>query len=180
MCFYHGDYDWIARVYEESTVKLQQPVKCLECFRPIPAGVAFTHIEMREHEECQRCQDECSEGYEDCHPACAEGVHDFGEEYEHRTCDECQKLIAAIQAVETDEGCVGNETRPALGELREAMWESNSAIAYIDRARREYPELAMSGHLDEFYKLTHEWEREFEERWDEDDIGPTGEMGGEG
>lgn len=179
MCFIH-EGDWVARVYEESVVKLQKPVKCLECFRYIPAGVEFTHIEMREYEDCRRCEDECSDWYEENHPECRAGQHDYGEECEHRICDECQKLLAAIEAVETDEGCVGSETKPPLGELREAFWESDSAVEYIDRARNEYPELALSGHLDGFYELTHEWRREYEERWDEDDVGPTAEMGGEG
>lgn len=179
MCFVH-EGDWIARHYDESTVKLQKPVKCLECFRPIPPGVEFTHIEMREYEECRRCQDENSEQYEHCHPTCAEGFHDFGEEQEHRICGECQKLLSAIQHVEEDDGCQGDETRPALGELREAIRESYHAIEYIDRARADCPELAMSGYLDRMYRLTHEWEREADERWDADDIGPTDEVGGEG
>lgn len=178
MCFVH-EGDWIARVYEEGTQKANRPVQCMECFSMIPPGVGFTLIEMREHEECRRCQDENDERYEHCHPACSEGVHDFGEEATHRICDMCQLLIGAIQHVEADDGCTGNETRPQLGELREAFWESDHAIEYIDRARIEYPELAMSGHLDEFYELTREWEREFVERWDEDDIGPTDELGGE-
>lgn len=179
MCFVH-EGDWVARSYEEVAQKSDKPVKCLECFQFIPPGVEFTHIEMREYEECRRCQDENSERYEHCHPECIEGVHDYGEECSHRICDQCQKLLGAIQYVEVDDGCVGNETRPPLGELREVIRESDHAIEYIDRARQEYPELAMSGYLDRMYEITHQWEWESTERWDEDDIGPTDEPGGEG
>lgn len=179
MCFVH-EGDWTARVYEESTVKATKPVKCLECFRLIPIGEEYTDIEMREYEECRRCQDECSDWYEPNHPDCADEKHDFGEEMEHRICAECQKLLGAIQGVEEDDGCQGHETRPPLGELREVFWESDHAIEYIDRARTESPELAMSGYLDRIYELTHEYDRVRDETWDEDDVGPTDEIGGEG
>lgn len=179
MCFYHGDYDWIARSVEQDMRKSTIPVRCDECHHKIPPGAEYQHTEMREHEECQRCQDECSEKYEHCHPACAEGVHDFGEESEHDVCGECLKMLAAIQYVEADDGCVGDETQPATGELLEAMWESDHATEYIDRARQEFPELAASGYLDAMYRRTREWERETEEQWDEDDTEPTDELGGE-
>ena len=191
MCFYHdGDYDWLARVHETDTVVANKPVKCLECYRRIPLGRPYTHIEMREWECCKVCdpdtraeaRDYDSSGAPEDEPIvpCAEGQCDFGESDEHRICEECEKFLTAIQRVEEDDGCTGSETRPAYSELREAMWESDHAQKYIDRARTDSPELAMSGYLDEMYELTREHERLFVEQWDEDDIGPTDELGGEG
>jgi hypothetical protein len=191
MCFYHDDYDWIARVFEETTAKADKPLKCLECFRHVGPGEAYTHIEMREYEECRVCQEDRDDGRfrEDFDCEAAGGKHDFGEEDTHRICDRCQKLLEAIQRVEEDDGCSGQETRPALAQLRDAFWESDHAQAYLDRARADSPELAMSGHLDHFYELTAEWRDRFEENdwrgdgepaWFDDDVGPTDELGGEG
>jgi hypothetical protein len=175
--FFHGDFDWVANVFEETVKRADKPVKCLECFNRIPAGTEYKHVYLQQHEYCQKCQ--CEDG-DDLEPCEDDEDHDFGETDEHRICESCQKLLCAIQHVESEDGCVGQETQPGLGELREAMWESDHAVEYIERARRDYPELAMSGHLDQFYELTREWRDEFEERWDWDDVGPVDEMGGEG
>ncbi len=196
MCFYHdGDYDWLARFHESNTTVAEKAVKCLECFNPIRAGVPYTHIEMREWEECKVCDpetraeasdyDSSSNSDEPVEP-CEEGKCDYGESDYHRICEECSKFLNAIQRVEEEDGCTGAEARPAYGQLREAMWESDHAQDYLNRARADYPELAMSGYLDEFYELTREYDTLFVGHWciggalDDDDFEPTHEFGGEG
>lgn len=195
MCFfYDDDCDWIARVFEETTKTADKSLKCLECFGHIAPGEQYTHIHMQEYECCRVCDADTRAEWIDANgdwdsedwdgetllPPCADGQHNFGHQDWHRICERCQKLLAAIQHVEEDDGCEGDEARPAIGQLREAFWESDHADEYIDRARQEFPELAMSGHLDQFYKLTEEWREDFEEQWSYEDLKPVDEHGGEG
>lgn len=193
MCFTRdGDYDWLARACEDYMDTATKPVTCQECFRRIPVGEKFTHIEMREWECCRVCDpetraeafhDDDSDNPDECPSPCADDKHDYGNTDEHRICADCQKLLTAIQHVEEDDGCKGDETRPGWGELRETFWESDHAQEYIDRARQDYPELAMSGYLDDFYGLTREWQDCFEgdEWFDCEGIGePVEVLGGEG
>ncbi len=185
MCFYHGDADWTASVFDSDTLTAAESVRCDECFRKIPVGAKYQHIYMQQYECCRVCDgdtraetDDEYEG-EDLSP-CAEGACDYGEAYEHGICEDCQKLLDAVRRVEEEDGCRGDETQPGLGQLREAMWEADGAVAYIDRARADHPELAMSGYLDRMYYYTHEYDREFEEKWDDDDLVKVDEHGGEG
>lgn len=179
MCFY-WEGDWIARLVETESRVSDGSIRCDECRRKIRVGTKYEHTAYREHEECRRCEDECSDWYEPDHPDCADGKHHYGEEDASDVCEECERFLAAVQAVEADEGCSPSESRPPYGELLEAMWESDGAQAYIDRARADYPELAMSGYLDRIYLSTREYEREFDEKWDTDDLVPVDEHGGEG
>lgn len=179
MCFYSQGADWYASVVETDDRVSDGTVRCDECRRKIGPGQGYEHTDQREHEECRRCQDECSDWYEENHPDCAEGKHHYGEEYQHDICEECLKFLAAIQYVEADEGCAPSESRPPLGELLEALWDSDSAVAYIDRASADFPELAMNGYLDRMYYYTHEYDREFKDRWDDDDLVKVEEHGGE-
>jgi hypothetical protein len=184
MCFFH-DADWTPSVYEEDTRTATERMRCDECCGVILPGERYGHIFGQEHEECV----ECGVNYEAVHdePVCSstDGRHRFGESYEHVICERCEKLRTAIQRVEEDDGCSGSETVPLWGELREAFSESDHAQEYLDRARTEYPELAMCGHLDRFYRHTREYQDCFEgdEWYDCDDIGEPVEqfeLGGEG
>lgn len=186
MCFYQGE-GWTVAVIQTTEVVSDGIARCAECRRRIGPGQRFERAEMRERKECRQCEDggDCFEKedgeWNPGNPECTAGRHDYGERDTVDTCRECEKFLAAIQYVEADEGCAAHESRPAFGELCEALRESGeSAVAYIDRARADYPELAQSGYLDLMYFLTHEWDREFEERWDPDDVGPVDELGGEG
>ena len=49
----------------------------------------------------------------------------------------------------------------------------------IDEIKSGRCDAAMSGYLDEFYELTHEFTLLTEEQFDPNDIGPTEELGGE-
>lgn len=109
MCFYHGDYDWVAEIHEVKTRK-STGEKCGECFCMIPVGQEYTHHYWQEREECQLCEDE--EPHDEC---------DFGEESECIQCQECLRLIAAIAVVEEAEGCKGSETKPSIGGLYEEV-----------------------------------------------------------
>jgi hypothetical protein len=183
MCFYH-DYDWSAQVVEEDDSVSNGTVRCDECFQKIAVGERYRHTYMQEYEECRRCVDDSyafdEDDFDPDNEECKAGRHCVGETYDYDVCERCQKLLKVIKSVEEDDGCKGAETQPSLGELREVFWESDHAVDYIDRALKDYPELAFSGHLDRFYALTKEWGDFFEDRFDESDVGLVVELGGEG
>jgi hypothetical protein len=194
MCFVQDDYDWIARHTEDDTITVTadtrkgKKVHCVDCGSVIPVGVECRRMYCQEHEACKVCdletraeirdESDSIEEFNEADPPPCEKC-DYGETTEDFMCGECCKLRGAIREVEIAEGCSPHEAEPLIGELRDAFWESDHAIEYIDRARQEYPELALSGHLDRFYKLTNEWDEEFEKRWDTDDLEPVDELGGE-
>jgi hypothetical protein len=81
MCF-NGDYEWRASTVDETEGPAAARTKCDECHRWINAGEWMKHIYMQEHEACQRCEDSWSDNYEENHPDCADGEHDYGETFE--------------------------------------------------------------------------------------------------
>lgn len=180
MCFYHGDYDWVARFFKTEDRVSDGTVMCDECCQRICAGQLYEHTDQQEHEECRRCEDSFSSRYEPGNEKCDRGEHDYGETYQHHVCEQCQKMLTAVQRVEEDAGCIGAETRPGLGGLFEGVRESDHREEYFDRARADHPDLALSGYLDTIYRDCREHELFFWEQWGDGDIGPTDELGGEG
>ena len=180
MCFYN-EGDWTAQLFVDETVKLDSQRRCSECHNTIHVGVTCRRVFLQEHDYCPECGVEFHEDGTADEPCEGQHDHSYGERDELFICGDCEKVIAAIRMVEEDEGCTGNEAVPAFSQLREAFWESDHAVEYIDRARSEFPELAMNGHLDEFYRLTHEWDA-IEEEWfqAEEEPVPFEELGGEG
>lgn len=174
MCFYH-DHHYYPGIYSDETGTATMTTKCYECGDRIHRGQTVRSIYMRQYEECKHCG--VYEG-EDDPDKCEDGCS-YGEEFECDICERCTLLLAAIREVEVDAGCTESESQPAFGELRESFWESDHAVDYIDRAAADYPELALSGHLDEFYRLTREQEQIEEEAWDSEDLEPVDEFGGE-
>lgn len=194
MCFFH-DYDWRASVYDDGPLVVAgEAVRCYECRDKIHPGQRCRRVYMRECEECRRCTPDARGEWDDGYDGgeltpCPDDAHDYGEEFECFVCDRCQAILNAILEVEQEDGCEGAEAQPAFGELREAMWESDHAAEYIEHAAKENPELVASGHLDRFYKLTHEGDpdsylydvaEEVGQEWDRDDFGPVEVYGGEG
>ena len=92
---------------------------------------------MQEEEECRRCeQEDLEEGDEPC------VKHDYGEMCHYTRCEGCDKIIRAIEAVETEEGCPPDARRPGLFGLFDELAEHSSAGMYVERAVVMFPELA--------------------------------------
>lgn len=151
MCFYDDDDDWYASIVEDSVIEVTSPVRCDECGRSIPPGSWRRHIFMQQDEYCRHDPEggrydagDTAEAMgvdvdalpeEGCPPGCE---HDYGETCEYDRCEACDQLIEAIHRHELDEGCREYESRPALEELHQAMWEGDGA-AYLAKAESLYP-----------------------------------------
>lgn len=148
MCF-NNDYDWYADISDVRDWPLGRPTSCHECCAPIGYGDWRRHIFQQEHEECQWCEyEELAEADEPCE------THDYGETFECDLCRDCCKILAAIEAVETDEECPPHARQPAIGELVEALsYDEDSR--YARRAVAMFPELKSSRMLRR-YALTEE------------------------
>lgn len=129
MCFY-DDSDWFSEVADHCEFILELPRRCDECTREIPAGSVMHMIYLQRYECCRMCDDE--------DPECE---HDYGETDEYGRCDECDKILKAIEAHEADEGCPVHSRRPMLRDLRDQMIEHQSAQEYRARALSMFPEL---------------------------------------
>lgn len=145
MCFYH-DYGWVAEISEKTEGVATVPTACDECHQVIHPGEFLLHIFQQQHSE-----DSWAEDHGDDEP------FEPGETFEYDRCERCHKLLQAIRAAEEEAGCRGSETQPALGELREAMFEADDAGHYADKAREMFPELAASGIMAaRFHQIWHE------------------------
>lgn len=138
MCFYHDDYDWIAEICETTAGVSPLAAKCDECGKRILAFEWRCHVYQQEHEECQRCE------YEELEPddePCQ--THDYGETFNYDRCEDCDKIIRAIEQYELREGCKPHESRPALCDLKEELnpWNRDDAPLYAAVAIEMFPEL---------------------------------------
>ena len=140
MCFYNGDCDWYASVYEvDPAATSERPVRCDECCRPIPAGTPYTHIYMREHEDYWPYD---SDNDEEASGPFPEGDEpDPGNEEWYDRCADCSRLLEAVEAEELARGCKPHEARPGLTAMRETIGEldPDDRRAYRDRARAMFP-----------------------------------------
>lgn len=172
MCFYHGDA-WHADVYEDGHEVATKRLRCDECRKPILPGERHRHVFLLEREECR----DCCRHWTDDKPE-EEGCEcSFGESYECDICEACDKVLTAIKRVEEEDGCKGEETQPGLGQLLEALWESDHGSEYVERARRDFPELAWSGRLDLYHAKTRSYG---DDRVRADPLTEWDELGGEG
>ena len=185
MCFHH-DFYWCPDVAQKITYRADTVWHCIECRCRIGPGEWYHSVRQQEHEECRRCEDgecECpgrpadddAMGWHACE--CEEPDH--GERFEGEFCARCCKVLTAVEAHELAEGCRGNSTQPAYGELDDALHEEPH---YADVAAAMFPDLALSGHLG---RLTSEnvhlrdvlpWPY----LWGTGDLDPVDEVGGEG
>lgn len=143
MCF-DNDADWYAEVSTIVDGEAQHATTCFECGTKIKAGEWRRHIDQREHDQCQRCEDELGDWWEDGVEPCGEGEHDYGQTFTVDVCQGCCQLLAAIEAVERDEGCPEYARQPAYGELSEAIRDDvlYGESRYVTRAVSDQPELA--------------------------------------
>jgi hypothetical protein len=127
MCFYHN-YDWGVGLVTHETLTAVKLFKCNAC------GVG----------DC-----ECPDG--NC---CQCSCPDFGNTYEHDVCIGCDKFLKVIEAVELDEGCTGDSTRPSLSEMVESIryGDMHDSKRYWKRAREMFPELVLSGYLAKLWR----------------------------
>ncbi len=152
MCFTNNDYDWIANVTEESTATASKDIKCDECRRTIPAGVAYHHIHQQESEWCKDCENGDCECVGDCcqceHPS-------TGESFDYDRCLDCNKFLQAVENAELAAGCSISDSRPPLGEMRDTIHECKyEAEKYWRQAAKDYPELVKSGYLGWLWRRT--------------------------
>lgn len=139
MCFDHSDCDWYASVQIDSTGTSIRRSTCYECGKRIEMYEWRRFVFMQEHEECRRCElEELDEDDEPC------DQHDYGEVFTYARCEDCDKIIRAIEQFELREGCPVYEARPALGELREELnrWNRDDAPRYAAIAIETFPELS--------------------------------------
>jgi hypothetical protein len=155
MCF-STDYDWDAKVVTDETLPATTAVTCGECRRLIPIGEPVRHIFMQEDDWCKL--DRSSERYdgrysdddddaEGC-PHTDEADCDFGETFDFDLCETCCQLIEAIHQHELEEGCDEAESRPACGELYDAM-DRDRGPGYLAKAESLYPGITA--------RLPHNW-----------------------
>lgn len=148
MCFYHPDVEYSESI-EHSTAIGDGCAKCSECHRTIAGEYEVVH--MMEHELCQACEYgdcECQrDGDGDCAGCnCDEPQHGRKDTYYH--CQDCQKFLKAIKAVETEAGCASDELSPCystmIEELRDnaEQGDADDVRRYFDRAVVMFPELA--------------------------------------
>lgn len=145
MCFVH-DYDWHASVCERTTNTAEKPTRCHECGRMIAADSPVHHVYMQQYEECRDCErGDCSCGDDCCQ--CPDPA--VGETFNYDCCEDCQKFLYAVQVAEEEAGCSGDETRPWLGGMTEAIHDGgrDEARRYFKTALRMHPELRASGYL---------------------------------
>lgn len=135
MCFI-TDYDWRASAWEEADGPAPAATRCDECGERIHAGEWRRHVSARECEECRRCEDECSDWYEEDHPDCAGGEHDYGETMDYDCCRRCQTLRDALRAAEEADGCTGEEAEPGLGSMYAEVGDAGGWGNYADEFLR--------------------------------------------
>jgi len=141
MCFYNEDYDWVASVVAKSTRTHDKDCKCCECGRVIPAGTVMHRVDQQEHSECQTCEEDWSDTFdENADKETCE--HDYGETYSCVWCQDCEHLLLAIEAVEADEGCPEYSRRPHHEGLHDELYELSDRDKYAERALQMFPELA--------------------------------------
>ena len=158
MCFYHGDYDWYAELQENDSYIIKNlPITCNECLIKVQVGETIHHIYLQQHEECNICYSgECDcpftviSGEEPERNCCQCKYPEFGETFDWYCCDNCHKFLEAIQTSETEAGCKGNSTRPALGTMVEELREGGKEEVerYIKKLESLYPELITNGYLE--------------------------------
>lgn len=136
MCFYN-DYNWYASVTEETNIPATEPFRCDECGRTMPAGSTRRYVYQQEHETCYDCDDEDPDHQ-----------HNYGETNEYTSCDECRKMLAAIEIAEIEDGCDPAYSHPGLTGMVDAIIESRSdSKKYFQAAAKASPELVSSGYL---------------------------------
>lgn len=137
MCFYHGDCDWSASVVETDEGPATKRTQCDECREWIEPGQWVRHIHQQEHERCQTCEDDSDYNrfnFDPDNEDCKAGKHDYGKTFDYDCCERCARLLAAIEAVEEAEGCVGEETRPMLCWMYEQVGDSDDGWrGYADK-----------------------------------------------
>ena len=144
MCFY-TEYSFFPEISETSAEIATAPIRCDECARMIVIGQKYTHVYMQEYEDEARDfrnddDDEISGPWEECDGPNA------GETFDYDCCEDCSRLLQAIEAQEIVNGCKGEETRPGLGGLRESIGELDPCDrdAYYDRACTMFPDLDLT------------------------------------
>lgn len=143
MCFIR-DYTWRAEVVEESAHRsLLGKACCDECARTIPVGEIIHGIYMQEHEACQTCDRDMNS------TACTCEEPDFGETFDYIRCPDCHQFLDAVEEIENEAGCSGDESRPGLGTMITDIQDSgvDNAKRYFKTALHSYPTLARSGYL---------------------------------
>ncbi len=146
MCFYHDDYGWSAEVCESTFVRGADECRCIECNRTIRSGEWRQRIWQQEHEECQICEDDFSDGYDDevRKELCK---HDYGETFGAEICRECCLMLEAIYDLERIEGCPEDARQPACGELKQVLYDEKTehrVRKYRQHALTMFPQLVGS------------------------------------
>jgi hypothetical protein len=139
MCF-HNDYDWTASVAITTEGPAATKCRCGECGVNIEPGEWRKSVFLREHEECQVCQDEWSDQYDEeaKHETC---THEYGEEDTYTICGDCCKVLKAIEAHEKAAGCPHHARQPMPYELWEEMNNHHDGPQYAREAIAMFPEL---------------------------------------
>lgn len=144
MCFYNDDYDWTASVVLQEKRTAGKQIQCYECGAKIAPGESYQWIFMQEHEECRVCE------WEEAETPCEK--HDYGEDFSYQRCNACSQLLAAIKAVEIEEGCPEHAQQPGLCELGEVFCEHENRREYAARAVAMFPELKSHRLIDHLVK----------------------------
>lgn len=111
MCFYNKDYDWMASVVTKSTRTHDKDVRCCECGRTIPAGTVMHQVDQQEHSECQTCEADWSDTFdEEADKETCE--HDYGETYSCVWCQDCENLPIPRSSPHRARRCQTSESRP--------------------------------------------------------------------
>lgn len=135
MCFDTSECDWYAAVQIVTSGVSPLAARCGECGVCIAPFAWRRHIYQQECEECQRCE-ELPAGEE-----CEE--HDYGETCVYDRCENCDKILRAIEAYELRQGCRSHEATPLIGNLQEELCVNNrpDAGVYAAVALETFPEL---------------------------------------
>ena len=134
MCFIN-ECDWYAETVIDEERPAEKPLKCYECHRAVPTGETMRHVDMWESETCKHNPSHDDyEGPEMDSEECPEGCeHDFGESFSCSICQECAKLLKAIEASEIEEGC--HALTPARNEVVCGRpFEGMVLVKYVDGA----------------------------------------------
>jgi hypothetical protein len=124
MCFYHGDADWTAEVWDEDDGPAARPVRCDECGLLIPAGGWRRHVDAQEHEEFHNDEHDFDKGGE-CEDGCS-----FGESFFYDRCEKCHRVIEIIRKVEESKECKGEESMPPLTKLSDSLHGADDVFEY--------------------------------------------------
>ncbi len=168
MCFYNDDCDWSADHIEDTSGPSPMECKCDECGDKIPVGAWRFWQFAQEHEECQICQDDCSDSFIDRTDAEEHAADDdpdnaeygremlktlaehkctFGESDTYVRCEACEKVLLAIDEHERKAGCPAHARQPSLGQLWDELCEHSDAPIYIREAVAVFPEIASHEHV---------------------------------